>query len=457
MASTFKLKKGFDINLAGRAANTVSDSVQPETFAIKPSNFLGMTRPKVIVSEGDVVKAGTPILFDKRQEQVMYVAPVSGEIVSIKRGAKRHLEQIVILADKQIDHEQFKRYTVSELTGLSADDAKAQMLQAGVWPNLIQRPFGTIANPADAPKSIFVSAFDTHPLAPDYGVLFNGAEKYFQAGVDVLNKLTKGGVHVNVNGAAEVSTVFGNVKNAKVNKFSGPHPAGNVGVQIHHLQPIGKGDIVWTVNPYGVIQIGKLFLDGIYDGSKRIAVAGSEIQKPQYYKTYIGANVGAFLKNNLKQQHVRVISGNVLTGEAIDADGYLNYYDHLLTVIPEGDKPRFFLSDGWLAPTASRLSFHRALGLLSFLNPKKEFVLDTSTNGEERAFVMSGAFEEVVPMDILPTHLIKAILAEDFDDMEALGIYEVVEEDLALCEFIDVSKHEIQALVRKGLSLLQEA
>jgi len=219
---------------------------------------------------------------------------------------------------------------------------------------------------------------------------------------------------------------------------------------------LNNGDIVWTLNPFGVNQIGKLFLEGIYDASKTVALTGSSVSKPQYYKTYLGACVDEVVKENLNEEHVRVISGNVLTGEKIPKEGYLGYYDNQITVIPEGDKPRFFLTDGWMAPVANRLSFHRALGLLSFLNPKKEYALDTSTNGEDRAFVMTGAFEKVMPMDVYPTHLIKAIMAEDYDEMEALGIYEVVEEDLALCEFIDVSKHPIQSIVRKGLDLMQE-
>jgi len=330
------------------------------------------------------------------------------------------------------------------------------MTKSGVWPNIIQRPFGVIADPSETPKSIFISTFDTHPLAPDYDYIFKNEDKYFQAGVAVLKKLAKGAVNVNLNGNAEVSQVFSHVKNANINTVSGIHPAGCVGVQIHHIDPIGKGDLVWTVNPFGVIQIGKLFLEGIYDASKTIAVVGSEVKNPQYYKTYIGANVEPLLKNNLNSEHIRVISGNVLTGKKISKNSYLGYYDHQITVIPEGDRPRFFLSDGWLAPTASRLSFHKALGLLSFLNPKKEFKLDSSMNGEERAFVVTGAFEKVVPMDILPTYLIKAIMAGDYDEMEALGIYEVIEEDLALCEFIDVSKHDIQSLVREGIDLIRE-
>lgn len=458
MSKTIKLRKGFSINLTGKAEKKISQSGLSDTFAIKPTDFPGMVRPKVLVNEGDMVEAGTPLLIDKMQETVMYCAPVSGEVVEIKRGEKRKLLEIKILADKETKFKKlsFEKFTVSDLSSITVQQAKTIMLESGVWPMIVQRPYGIVADPEHSPKSIFISTFDTHPLAPDYAFLFKDQDKYFQAGVDILKKFTKQ-VHVNVDGSAEVAPIFAHVKNAQVNKFIGKHPAGNVGVQIHHIDPINRGDIVWTLNPYGVIQIGKLFLEGKYDATKLVAVAGSEAKQPQYYKTCIGACVDKFVENNLASPHVRVISGNVLTGENIGEKGYLGFYDNLVTIIPEGDKPRFFLTDGWLAPTANRLSFHRAFGLLSFLTPKKEFKLDTSTNGEERAFVMTGAFEKVTPMDILPTHLIKSIMAKDYDEMEALGIYEVVEEDLALCEFIDVSKHDIQQIIREGINLMRES
>lgn len=459
MSKTIKLRKGFDINLAGKAKKQVADVGAPTTCSIRLDDFAGLGRPKLLVSEGTQVKAGTPLFFDKAVESVQYCAPVSGEVVAVVRGDKRKLLEVRILADKQTAYEAFKKHTVSEITNLSKDEAKSQMLQSGVWPQIIQRPYGVVAHPDDTPKSIFVSTFDTHPLAPDYDFVFAGQEKYFQAGIDILKKFTKNGsLHVNLNGNAEVSKVFGGVKNAQLNRVSGPHPAGNVGVQIHHIDPINKGDIVWTVTPYGVIQIGKLFVEGLYDASKVIAVAGSEVINPQYYKSFIGAQVSKYLKDNVKPGHQRVISGNVLTGQKLEADGYLGFYDQMITVIPEAAGPRFVLTDGWLAPVKERLSFHRALGLLSFLNgSSKEYRLDTSTNGEERAFVMTGTFEEVVPMDLYPTYLLKSIMAQDYDEMEALGIYEVVEEDLALCEFVDVSKHDVQALIRQGINLLREA
>tara|TARA_R110002012_G_scaffold234030_2_gene407540 strand:+ start:71234 stop:72625 length:1392 start_codon:yes stop_codon:yes gene_type:complete len=448
MSKIVKLKKGFDINMVGKAKQELADFAPAQTFAIKPTDFIGLQRPKVLVNEGDTVKAGTPILIDKAMDQVIYAAPVSGKIVEIKRGDRRKLLEVKILADATIDHEQFGKV---DIASLDRDALATKLAGSGAWPNIIQRPFGIVANPADTPKSIFISAFDTHPLAPDYGFALQGQEKYLQAGIEALAKLTSGKVHLNVDGSKSVPAVFSDLKGAQVNKFSGPHPAGNVGVQIHHLDPVNKGEIAWTVTPYGVAQIGKFILEGIYDASKVIAVTGSELTKPAYVKTYMGASVSTFVKGNLNSGHVRVVSGNVLTGEKISLEGFLGFYHNQITVIPEGDYYEFM---GWAKPT-TRLSYHRALGLLSFLTPNKEFVLDSNGRGEERAFVQTGVFESVTPMDILPVYLLKAIMAEDFDEIEELGIYEIVEEDLALCEFVDVSKHPVQELVRKGIELIQ--
>jgi len=452
MSKFIKLKKGFDINLAGKAQQKVAEVEQPKTFAYKPTSFHGILRPKVAVKEGDNVKAGSTILFDKKNDKVKHVAPVSGEVVEIKRGEKRKLLEVVILADSEIEYEDFKKYTVSDISGLQREEIVDNLLNSGTWTNIVKRPYGVIANHEETPKAIHISAFDSHPLAPDYGVLFKGQEQYFQAGLDVLKKLTPGTVHLNISADREVSQMFAHAKNVQINKFSGKHPSGNVGVQIHHLDPINKGDVVWTLNPFGVIKIGKLFLEGKYDASKVIALAGSEVKNPQYYKTYSGASIKNFVKDNISGDNVRYVSGNVLTGEKIDKDGHLGHFDNLVTVLPEGDEYEMF---GWIKPTTNKLSFQRAFGLLSFLNPNKEFVVNTNTKGEPRAFVQTGVFEEVLPMDIYVMYLMKAILAEDFDDMEALGIYEVIEEDLALCEFVDVSKHDVQAIVREGLELMQ--
>lgn len=453
MSKTIKLKKGFDINLAGKPEKKIADNVRPDTYALKPTDFPGMTRPKLSVAVGDNVKAGDPVLYDKLSPEVHYTAPVSGEVIEINRGAKRKILEIKILADKEFSHKQFNKYSTTDLSSITREEAQSQMLEGGVWPNIVQRPFGIVADPADSPKSIFISTFDTHPLAPDYGFILQGEEQYFQAGVTILKKFTGGDININIDGKSEVSPVFSNVEGAVINKVSGPHPAGNVGVHIHHIDPIGKGQIVWTLNPVGVVQIGKLFLEGIYDASKTFVLAGSELKNPQYYKTYVGACIDKYIENNLKQDNVRVISGNVLTGEKIEKSGYVGYYDNQVTVIPEGNYHEML---GWIKPS-NRLSYHRAWGLLSFLSPGKEYVMDTNTRGEERAFVATGVFEKVTPMDIFPTYLIKAIMAEDYEDMEGLGIYEVIEEDLALCEFVDVSKHEVQEIIRKGINLIKDS
>ncbi len=450
MSKYVKLKKGFNVKLAGAAKLEIVDSLSPSIFALKPTDFQGIERPKLLVGEGDVVKAGAPLMFDKTHPDVMFTAPVSGEVLEIRRGEKRKLLEIKILADKQIEYFEFHRYSSSDLNSLSRDEIIKHLLISGIWPRFKQRPYGVIAKPKDKPKAIFISAFDSHPLSPEFDFLLKGQSQYFQAGLDMLQKLTRGKVHLNLDSNAEVSTLFGSVTGVQVNKFSGPHPYGNVGVQIHHLDPINKNEVAWTVCPYGVKQIGKLFLEGIYDASKIIAVAGPPVKKPRYYRTYDGACIDKFIENNLSHQNVRFVSGNALTGEKIASDGFIGFYDHLITVLTEGDHSEFM---GWLKPT-SKLSFHRAWGLVSFLKQNEKFELDTNTGGEERAFVQTGVFEQVTPMDILPTHLIKAIMAEDYDEMEALGIYEVVEEDLALCEFIDVSKHPIQSILREGIDLM---
>ena len=454
MSKTVKLKKGFDIKLVGKAEKQLIDFQQAQTFAVKPTDFVGMQRPKLLVKEGDLVKAGSPILFDRSSEKVMYVSPVSGEVVEIKRGEKRKLLEIKILADSQISFEEFKKFTEAEIQSAGREQVIEQITGGGAWPQFIQRPYGVVADPNDEPKAIFISAFDTHPLAPDLGFTLQGEERFFQAGLDIIKKLTTGSVHLNIKDSSDNAAIFTSAKGVQINRFSGVHPAGNVGVQIHHINPINKGDIAWTISPYGVTQIGKLFLEGRYDASKIIALTGSEARKRGYVKTFSGACVDKLVTGNTTTDKVRVVSGNVLTGEKILRDGYLGFYHNQITVLPEGDYYEFM---GWAKPTSDKLSYHRALGLLSFLSPNKEFALDTNTRGEERAFVQTGVFESVTPMDIYPVYLLKAIMAEDYDEMEELGIYEVVEEDLALCEFVDVSKHPVQQILRKGIELIQHS
>ena len=375
------------------------------------------------------------------------ISPYSFPGLKLSLSDKRKILAIKISAEND---QQFVDFGKKDPKAMKADEIKSHLLAAGCWPFIKQRPYDVIAKPSNTPKAIFVSGFDTHPLAPEVPFLLQGEERYFQAGIDALAKLTSGKVHLNVDGSKAVPAIYSGVKNAQVNQFSGPHPAGNVGTQIHHLDPINKGDIAWTVAPYGVVQIGKFVLEGIYDASKVIALTGSELTQRGYVKTFTGANVSTFVGGSAQADSLRIIAGNVLTGEKVDAQGYLGFYHNQVSVIPEGKYEEFL---GWLKPSASKLSFHKAIGMFSFLKGG-EFKVDTNTHGEERPFVVTGVFEKVMPMDILPTYLFKAIVTEDFDEMEELGLYEVIEEDVALCEFVDPSKNELQELVRHGIELL---
>jgi len=447
MSKHIKLKKGLDIKLYGEAEKVFFNSSKITKCAVKPIDFIGLM-PKLLVKEGDFVESGTPILFDKNNERIKITSPVSGTISSIVRGEKRILKEIVIDLAKEQTYIDFGKANPKDLKREVIID---KLLQSGIWATIRQRPFSIIANPDHTPKSIFISAFDTSPLAPDYDFMALGNGEYFQAGLDALSKLTDNKVYLNLNPQKNTSKVFINSKNVEINYFIGPHPAGNVGIQIHHLDPINKGEVVWYVNPQHVITIGKLFVEGKYDSSKIIAFTGSELIYPKYAKVLSGCQISGFVENNVSSNNVRYISGNVLTGRKIDSDGYLGFYDNQITVIPEGDYYEFF---GWALPGFNKFSFSRTF--FSWLFPNRKYKLDTNLHGGERAYVMTGEFEKVLPMDILPLQLIKAILVEDIDKMEQLGIYEVDEEDFALVEYIDTSKTEIQNIIRKGLDLIRK-
>ncbi len=446
MSNVITIKKGLDINLEGRAEKQTQE-FQPASYAIKPPDFIGLF-PKLLKKPGDQVKAGTPVFFDKYRDNILLCSPVSGRISEVRRGAKRAMLEVRIEADATIEYEDFG---AAKPASISAEEIKDKMLKSGVWPCIRQRPYSTIANPDDTPKAIFISAFDTSPLAPDYNYIVEGQSEAFQTGIDALKKLTGSTIHLNLPKAEGNSKVFTDARDVSINYFAGPHPAGNVGVQINKIDPINKGDIVWYLRPQEVTIIGKLFLEGRYRAEKTIALTGSEVEKPKYCKVLTGASIEPIVKNNVKGSNLRYISGNVLTGDKIDANGFVGHYHDQLTVIPEGD---YFELFGWAMPRFNKFSFYKSY--FSWLTPKKEYRLDTNLNGSERAFVVTGQFEKVFPFDIYPIQLIKAIMIEDIDKMEQLGIYEVDVEDFALCEFIDTSKIEIQEIVRKGLDLIRK-
>lgn len=448
MSKYVKIKRGLDIKLTGNAGKVLVSLPLPEMFALKPSDFPGLT-PKLLAKEGDEIEAGTPLFYDKNNEAIKFCAPVSGEIIEIVRGDKRKILELKILVDKETRYAVFPK---SNPGNLNRENIIQALLDSGVWPFIRRRPFGIIANPNETPKSIFISAFDSNPLAPDNDFIMQGNEEDFQTGLDALAKLTSGKVHVNINAASTSQSLFTNVKGVVINKISGPHPAGNVGTQIHHIDPVNKGEAVWYLSPQDVLIIGRLFNKGRFDASRVIALTGSQVNDPKYYKTIVGCSIKQMLTDaGLKEGDNRIISGNVLTGSQIAADGFLGFYDTQITVIPEGHEFEFM---GWLAPGFHKYSMSRTF--FSWLTPNKKFQLDTNLHGEERPFVMTGQYEKVFPMDIYPVQLLKSILVEDIDMMEKLGIYEVVEEDFALCEFVCTSKIKSQEIIRKGLDMIQK-
>ncbi|MFA8433722.1 MAG: Na(+)-translocating NADH-quinone reductase subunit A [Marinifilaceae bacterium] len=446
MSEVNKIKRGLDIKLIGKSETVLEKADRSETYAVKPTDFHGLT-PKLKVKVDHEVKAGTPLFFDKYRPEVVFTSPVSGKVTAINRGERRKILEIVVQADSEIQYEDFKKANPNDLT---REEIKEELLKSGLWAFVRQRPYDVIANPADTPKSIFISAFDSAPLAADNDFIVEGEAEAFQAGIDALAKLTDGKVHLNIHATKTTSKVFTDAKNVVISKFSGPHPAGNVGVQIHHIDPINKGENVWVIRPQEVIFIGRLFQKGIYDVSRKVAVAGSEVKNPCYFEIIQGASVRNILKGKLKDdEKIRVISGNVLTGTQIPEDGFIGAYDSQITVIPEGDKFEFL---GWALPGLNKFSMSRSF--FSWLTPNKKYKLDANLHGEHRAYVMSGEYEKVLPMDVLPVHLVKAIMVEDIDQMEQLGIYEVAPEDFALCEFVCTSKIAAQDVVRQGIDLM---
>lgn len=450
MSMTVKLKKGLDIRLVGDAEKVTVNAQISDFYAVKPADFHGMT-PKMVVKAGDKVKAGTVIFFDKYNEQIKYASPVSGEITEIVRGDKRRILEVRIKADEQIAYESVASANPSSM---SSDEVKKVILDSGLWPMIKQRPLDVVANPDNSPKAIFISAFDSAPLAPDYDFVMHGQAEYFQKGIDALAKLTEGKVYLGVNGNVRPDDAFTNAKGVVINQFSGKHPVGNVGTQIHHTNPINKNEFVWVVNPQDVMIIGRYFAEGKFDLTKLIAVTGSEVKSPKYYRAINGASVKSIVNGLLNEGENRIISGNVLTGTKVEMDGFIGFYDNQITVIPEGNQMKFFLTTGWLGLGFDKFSASRLFP--TFLTPNKKFRLDTNTNGEERGFVVTGEMDKVFPFNIYPMQLIKASMTNDIDLMENLGIYEVAPEDFALCEYVCTSKIEIQEEIRRGLDLIQK-
>ncbi len=446
MVKTIKLRKGLDINLRGKPSAELFEVPQADAYALMPDDFVGVT-PKAVVKEGESVKSGTALFIDKNHPEVKFVSPVSGVVLGVDRGERRKILTIRVKPDKEQSYVDFGKKDVAKLT---PDEVKLALMEAGIFGFIKQRPYDVVAEPENKPKAIFVSAFDSKPLAPDFDFILKGQEADFQTGIDALAKLAPVYLGVSVK---QHSSVLTNIQHATVTLFDGPHPAGNVGVQIHHVNPINKGEVVWTLGAEEVLFVGRLFNLGHVDFTRTIALTGSEVKSPAYSKVILGTQLTSLLKNRIADSKpLRIIDGNVLTGRPVSDEAFLGAHSTQVTVIPEGsDVNEMF---GWIMPRFKDFSVSRSYFSWLF-GKKKEYVLDARVKGGERHMIMSNEYDRVLPMDILPEFLIKAIIAGDIDRMEALGIYEVAPEDFALCEFVDSSKLELQHLVREGLDALR--
>ncbi len=445
MSKDIRITKGLDIRLVGESEKTLTNAPRSRTFVINPLDFHLIT-PRLSVKEGAKLQVGDEIWYSKNSEKIKFVSPVSGTLTEIKRGAKRVITGLVITADSEDTYRDFGKLDVATA---SAEVIKERLLESGCWLFIKQRPYDVVANPDITPRDIFVSAYASAPLMADYDFTLNGKEPQLQAAVTALSKMTSGKVHVGVG--ADAGSPMANLSNITTHKISGPHPSGNVGTLINKLSPVNKGETVWTVSPQDLVIIGDLLLTGKFNPERIVALSGSSVKSPKYYRTKIGAEVSTIIYDSgLNEEHVRVISGGVLSGKKVKKDGHIGFYDTTISVIPEGDDYEFF---GWNKPVFDKISLTRAL-TFSWLTPKKKYVLTTNTNGEHRAFVQTGMYEQVFPMDIYPLQILKACMVEDLDAMEQLGMYEVAPEDFALTEFVCISKQPHQDIIRKGLDVM---
>ena len=444
MANVIKLCKGLDIHLQGKAEEKKIQLKSNGKYALVPDDFEGVT-PKVVVREGDKVKAGDALFVNKQYPEVKFASPVSGTVREVVRGERRKVLCVKIDADAQQDYADYGKKDVAKMDGKAVVDA---LLDAGIFGYINQLPYAVSTNPTVTPKAIFVSALRDKPLAADFEFEVKGQEQDFQTGLTALSKIAK-----TYLGVGEGSALT-NMKDAEVTVFQGKCPAGNVGVQVNNIDPVNKGEVVWTIgDPTVVLFIGRLFNTGKVNLTRTVALCGSEIKNPAYVDMLVGEELATLLSNSYDaQKSVRIINGNVLTGKPTTKDGFLGAHTSEITVIPEGNDADEIL--GWILPRLKQFSVNRSY--FSWLCGKKDYALDARIKGGERHMIMSGEYDRVLPMDIYGEYLIKAIISGDIDRQEALGIYEVSPEDFALAEFVDSSKLELQRIVREGLNLLRK-
>ena len=448
MSRKIRIRKGADIRLKGRPTKSVDAAASTATYAVQPPNYHGIV-PKLEVKEGAAVQVGSSLFYSKETPAMKFLSPASGTVKSIVRGEKRRILAVIIESDGKNSALALDEIDVATA---SSESIRTAMLSHGMFPFVGQRPFADVANPSDTPRSIHVSGFDSAPLAPDLEIVLQDRLESFQAGIQALSALVGGdSIHL---GTRPGQSFYDGIKKAELTTFDGPHPAGNVGVQIHHTWPVSKGEVIWTMHAEDVANLGDTLTTGTYTAKRTVAATGSEHPAPKYYQTNIGCEIASLTAGKTKDS-VRVVSGNALTGNHIAADGYLGGLDHQITLLPEGNEPKFLLTSGWLSLGLNTFSLSKSYP--TWLMPKsKEFVMDTNTGGEERAFVVTGQYESVFPFDIYPVQLIKSILANDIDAMEKLGIYEIAPEDFALCEYACTSKIDVQDIVREGLDNLKK-
>lgn len=445
MLTNFSIRKGLDIKLKGEADKIRKNAPESDVYSLKPSDFHNLT-PKLLKREGDKVIIGTPIFHSKENKDIVVCSPVCGEIIEIRRGAKRRILEIRILPNPE---ESTVEIPLLSLEKASGEEVKNTLLKGGCWPFIKQRPYDVVANPLETPKAIFISGIDSAPLPVSLFFIMERFQKEVQTAVKALSKIAE----VHITTLKKEKSIFDTMDGFIQHKASGPHPIGNVSTQIAKISPINKGERVWIVDAKALIQIGSLLLNGCYSPTKTIAVCGSQVRNPIYVTVKSGAKISDILTvAGLNEGENRIIQGNVLSGEKSSLDDFLGFYSHQITVIPEGKDYDFL---GWQLPQFEKYSILRA-NMFSFLTPSKEYALDANMNGEHRAFVLTGHLDKVMPLDIYPLELIKACMAKDIDEMEALGIYEVAPEDFALTEFIDISKNEHQKLIRESLDLMIE-
>lgn len=446
MSETIKLRKGLDIRLKGRAAETVTRLKPSAEYSLVPDDFVGVT-PKVAVKEGDHVRAGDALFVNKQSPEVGFASPVSGTVVAVVRGERRKVLRVTVKAD---DKQEYVDFGVKDPAKLDGDGVCKALLEAGLFGYIDQLPYAVSTTPDARPKAIFVSALRDKPLQGDFELELKGQEKDFQTGLTALSRVAK--VYLGV-GVQQTAGALLNSKDVEVNVFDGPCPAGNVGVQVNHVSPVNKGEVVWTVDPTAVIFFGRLFNAGRVDLRRIVAVAGSEIKTPAYVEALVGAPLKDILAGNVKaDHHVRLINGNPLTGRVANSESVLGAHTSEVCAIPEGDDVDELA--GWIMPRTNAFSVSRSY--FSWLQGKKEYDLDARVKGGERHMIMSGEYDRVLPMDIFGEYLIKAIITGNIDKQEQLGIYEVSPEDFALAEFVDSSKLPLQQIVRQGLDVLRK-